>query len=182
MLEILAIKELFPVVGKNVTLRLFTKEDIAPKYVDWLNDPQIVQYSRQRFLKHTLSSCLEYFNLCEKNQAIFIAIVINDTKDIIGTMTVNINSYHNVADIAIMIGNKDYWGKGLAREAWNNTMDLLLDKAAVRKVTGGTLSCNSKMIAIFKNSGMQSDGIRVAQELIANSPVDLVHFAKFSLC
>ena len=49
----------------------------------------------------------------------------------------------------------------------------------VRKITGGTLIGNTAMINIMINSGMELDGVRVAQELVDGQVQDVVHFAKF---
>jgi RimJ/RimL family protein N-acetyltransferase len=59
-------------------------------------------------------------------------------------------------------------------------MDFLLENSFVRKVTGGTLSCNEGMMRIFEKVGMVLDGVRKDHELIDGKPYDIVHFAKFS--
>ncbi|HBY56153.1 MAG TPA: N-acetyltransferase, partial [Coxiellaceae bacterium] len=102
-----------------------------------------------------------------------------DVGCMIGTMTVYINSYHSVADIGIMLGDKNYWGKGIGKEAWESVMNLLLNKTEIRKVTGGALSCNNSMVKIFKGTGMQEDGVRKNQEIVDGKLYDIVHFAKF---
>lgn len=46
--------------GGMVVLRPFAMLDIDDKYVDWLNDPNVVRFSNQRFLRHDRKSCLRY--------------------------------------------------------------------------------------------------------------------------
>ncbi len=58
-------------------------------------------------------------------------------------------------------------------------MNFLLEKGCVRKVTGGTLSCNQGMMRIFEKVGMVSDGVRKDHEVIDGKPYDIVYFAKF---
>ena len=59
-------------------------------------------------------------------------------------------------------------------------MTYILETKKVRKVTGGTLSCNLGMINIMKKTGMKSDGERIKHELVNDSPMDILYFAKFS--
>ena len=40
---------LFPVQGHRVVLGLFNEAHIGKKYLGWLNDPEVVRYSNQRF-------------------------------------------------------------------------------------------------------------------------------------
>ena len=86
---------------------------------------------------------------------------------------------HKTADIGILIGKK-FWGQGLGEEAWGLVMNYLF-KNFIRKITGGTLSCNTGMIKIFKKTGMIQDGIRKNHELVNNKPFNMVHYAKFKL-
>ena len=59
-------------------------------------------------------------------------------------------------------------------------MNYLLKKKFIRKVTGGTLSCNKGMIKIFKRAGMVLDGVRKNHELVNNKPYNIVYYAKFN--
>ena len=182
MLEIIEIEKLFPICNKNTILRLFEEKDITSVYVGWLNDPVVVQYSNQRFKKHSIDNCKEYFQNFASNDGVFISIFARDTKRMIGTMTIYVNPCHSVADMGVLLGDRNYWGKGLGKEIWESVMSLLLNEGKVRKVTGGALSCNDKMIKIFKGSDMQEDGVRRKQEIVDDESHDIVHFAKLQVC
>ncbi len=179
MLKISEISSKFPICHGRVTLRLFKENDIQDNYISWLNDPDVVKYSNQRFISHTKETSLSFLNSIKNSQAIFLAITDRDTKEVFGTMTVYFSLDHNTADIGIMLGDKSYWNKGLGAEAWQLLMDFLLKKLSIRKVTGGTLSCNTGMMRIFEKVGMIPDGIRIDQELLDGKPYDIVYFAKF---
>ncbi len=178
--EINDIRALFPLYGQTIQLATFEESDISETYVSWLNNPDIVKYSNQRFKQHSIKSCLDYFQSFHNSSAFFLAIKNKNDNALIGTMTAYINIHHRTADIGILIGNQSYQGKGIAKEAWILLLTLLLNETNVRKVTGGTLSCNQAMVAIMKKAGMQPDGIRIKQELIDDTPHDIVHFASFS--
>lgn len=179
MLSKKEIMNLFPLIGNDIELSLFSESDLIDSYVGWLNDSTVVRYSNQRFHHHTADSSLQYLQSIKHADAIFIGIKDHQTKSLIGTMTVYFNRCHQTADMGIMLGNKDYWGKGIGQQAWGLLLDCLLTQAVVRKVTGGTLSCNHGMVSIMKKVKMIPDGIRVSQELVEGQLHDIVHFAAF---
>jgi [ribosomal protein S5]-alanine N-acetyltransferase len=180
MRDIESIKTFFPLRGEQIDLHLFIREDITDFYVGWLNDKDVVRYSNQRFIDHSIESCVNYFDSFQKNKALFIAVRSKDTRQMIGTMTVYFNYPHKVADIGIMIGEKSYWGKGIGKDAWITMLTFLHKDVGVRKITGGTLALNLGMIKIMRDAGMQEDGVRREQELVDGHPHDILYFTKLT--
>jgi [ribosomal protein S5]-alanine N-acetyltransferase len=178
MFEVTEIQRLFPIISGEIKLRLFCEDDISDSYVNWLNDPELMKYSNQRFRAHSIATCLEYFHTFEGSSSIFLAVVTRGGGQVFGTMTIHCIPEHETADVGILIAKK-YCGKGIGKIAWRTVLELLSNDACVRKVTGGTLSCNFGMIKIMKDTGMQEDGVRRAQELVDGQAHDLLHFSKF---
>lgn len=170
---------LLMLAGKHVSLRSFAESDITEDYIGWLNDPAVVRYSNQRFVRHTLESCRQYLLSFVSSANMFLAISkISDGK-MIGTITAYLAVPHCTADIGILIGNRGYWGKGLGFDAWATLMNYLLGERNIRKVTGGTLNCNVGMIHIMEKCGMHLEAIRKQQEIVEGKAQDALYFAKF---
>ena len=51
----------------------------------------------------------------------------------------------------------------------------------MRKVTGGTLSVNVKMVKIFERLGFALEGVRKKQEIVGSQEVDTLLFGKFDV-
>lgn len=177
MFNINAVKEYFPLTSENIELRLFSESDIADDYITWLNDPETVRYSNQRFIKHSIESSASYFNSFKGTDHLFVLIADKETGVPVGTMTVYIYPMHSTAEVGILIGNKDYLGKGIGQEAWNRLINFLLHYADLRKVFAGTLVCNTAMMKIIKNSGMNEDGIFKNHEVVDGEVFDVINFA-----
>lgn len=165
--------------SKRLRLRAFTPEDIQTNYVAWLNDPEIVRFSNQRFLKHTASSCRHYLDSFTNTANRFLAIEDKFTQELLGTLTMYINSHHQTADVGILIGNKNHWGKGVGYEAFSLAVESLL-KAHIRKITAGTMAPNVGMVKVMKKCGMTLEATRTAQEVLDGQPVDIFYFSTFS--
>lgn len=173
--------------GENAVIRTerlriapFTEADITERYISWLNDPEVVRYSDQRFRRHTAESCRAYLRSFEGRPNHFWSIaLIEPPATPIGTMTAYIDENHRVADVGILIGEKKMWGKGYGLEAWRGVCRYLLGPRGMRKVTAGTLEVNRAMMGIARRAGMVEEGRRVRQCLWEGREVDLVLFALF---
>jgi len=176
--------------GNNVSVMRFEKRHLTTRYVGWLNDPVVVKYSEQRHRTHTLETSQAYFDSFPKNTGEigselndeFLAIVSHDP-DLghIGNISTSVDSENRVADLSILIGERQAWGNGFGLEAWSLVMDHFLNDVGLRKVTAGTMSVNIPMLKIMEKSGMTSDGRRKNQFVIDEMEVDLVYAARFRI-
>ncbi|MGB0504359.1 MAG: GNAT family N-acetyltransferase [Thalassolituus sp.] len=163
----------------DVLIRTFQKKDITPRYISWLNNPEVVLFSNQRFITHTESSCQSFYLSMSSSPSSFLAIEHAEYGHV-GTLTVHFNDHHGTADIGILVGEPSIWGKGVGLAAWTLAMTAALKIPRMRKVTAGTLACNAGMLSIMRKSGMVEDGIRVNQELVEGQPYDMQYYAYFS--
>ena len=163
--------------GRIINLQPFRPSDITPEYVGWLNDPNVVRYSNQRFQRHDAATCQAYLRSFTGTPNLFLAIRRDGT--LVGTMTAYLSMQHGTADMGILVGNPGTWGNGVGSDAWKTLLEHLLARGDIRKVSGGALRCNKAMVRIMQNSGMVPDGVRVAQELVDGQPQDMLHFARF---
>jgi [ribosomal protein S5]-alanine N-acetyltransferase len=165
--------------GGIVSLRPFQEADISNTFVSWLNDEEIVKYSSQRFLNHTCESCFDYLKSFSNTQNMYLAIEDKVTKELYGSITAYIHDKHGTADIGLMVGNKNIWGKGVGFEAWMLVMDFLFKQYNIRKVTGGTLRSNYGMIRIMEKAAMTHEATKEKHELLNGHPEDILYFCKF---
>lgn len=158
----------------------FSEEHLTERYVQWLNDPEVVRYSDQRFRSHSIESCREYWKSFQGSDNYFWALVANDSSiGHFGNMNAYVDTRHSVVDVGILLGERSLWGKGYGSEAWIGVLGYLLRDKGFRKVTAGTLSVNHGMLKIMERSGMVSDGVRQRQYVFEGTPVDMVHAAAF---
>ena len=104
--------------GDIISLRRLTEEDATENYVRWMNDPDINQYLESRFYTQTIESTKAFIRSVTNDNNYQFGIFVKDTEKHIGNIKIGgINLYHKFADIGFLIGEKDYWGKGIASEA-----------------------------------------------------------------
>lgn len=176
-LDIPALRE--SLSGDRVVVRPFTAGDISETYLGWLQDQEVVRYSSQRFRVHTFDTCRTYRASFEGSDNHFLAICDRQSGTMLGTLSVYRNLCHGTADIGIMVGARQAWGRGFGADAFCLVVSTLKASGVVRKITAGTLAVNRAMVRIMEKAGMHHEATRRAQELLDGEPVDVVYHATF---
>lgn len=160
-------------------LEAFDDSCICTDYLSWLNDPEVVRFSNQRFRVHTAETARTFIRSFAGSPNLFLAIRLAEGGRLIGTMTAYIAPPHRTADMGLMIGDRTQWGRGLGLEAWVSLMDHLFSTHGMRKITAGTLRCNAGMKLIMERSGMHLEAVRSRQEIVEGVEEDVLYFARF---
>lgn len=166
--------------SNRLILKPFQQKYITQKYVDWLNDKDVQNFTKKKPYQ-TIKSCIAFLDEQNTNKNIFLGIFLKNKEQVhIGNIVAYTDYINSRANLTILIGEKKQWGLGYGLEAWNLMLKYLLNDLKIRKVSAGTMSFNLGMLKIMKLSGMEADGIRI-QERIHNGKVyDEIYAAKFS--
>ena len=153
---------------------------LTDRYVGWLNDPDVVRFSEQRHRPHTIDSCASYLADMRASDGLFLSIeVLESGPRHIGNISVSVDKPNSSADLSIMIGDRNAWGRGYASVAWSAVMMRLLVELGMRRVTAGTMEVNEPMVRLMARSGMRIDGVRPRHFLWEGREVGLVTASRF---
>lgn len=165
---------------ERLIIEPFGEKYLTERYVGWLNDPEVVRFSEQRFITHTLESCRAYMNSFEGTPNYFWAFVAREPDiDHIGNINAYVDTRNKVGDVGVLIGEKNYWGRGYGLEVFAAVADYLFRENHVRKVTAGTVSANKGMVRIMERAGMKEDGRRIRHALLDGQEFDVIYAALF---
>jgi len=164
----------------RLTIAPFQERHLAERYVNWLNDRELMRYSEQRHKKHTIATCRAYWHSFNGTPHFFWAI--EEQQQGLGHIG-NINAYvderNQLADIGIVVGEQKARGQGYAFEAWRAVCEYLFSTVGTRKITAGTMANNTAMLKLMQRAGMVEDGVRRRHYLSDGIEVDIVHRALF---
>jgi len=166
--------------GERLVLVPFGDEHLSQNYVNWLNDQNVVRFSENRHQRHDMSTCTAYVRSFDDSPHFLWAILKRSPETHIGNVVAYIDVPNRLANIGILIGEQDAWGKGLGCEAWRLAQDFLLSRGGIRKVEAGAMAENAAMLSIFRACGMQEEGRRPRHFLLDGREVDLVQFGIFA--
>ena len=168
-------------VGQRVYLRLLEDADVGEEYVGWLNDREVTRYlevGKFPSIPETVGQYVERFRGSTTDLA--FAIVDRQTDQHIGNVTLNnINLIHRIADTGLMIGRKDFWGKGYAFEAWGLILGYAFQRLGLRKIVAGAIVDNVASIAVLKKLGFKTEGVLCREFLVDGEYVDCVRLGLF---
>jgi len=148
-------KKVEKIVGEKIYLRPLTMKDVTEKYCGWLNDPEINKYLETRSL--TLEKLREYVKeKINKQDVLFCGIFDRDTNLHIGNVKLEPLDWINKKTIfGIMIGDRNYWGKGLGTEATKLISDYALNELQMNEVELGVIADNIKACKVYERAGFK---------------------------
>lgn len=167
--------------GERIYLRRLTEDDATEEYVRWMNNPEINQYLESRFYTQTIESIRDFIRSVTNDRNYQFGIFDKKTDKHIGNIKIgSINPYHKTADIGFLIGDKSYWGKGLASEAIGLATDFAFNVLGLHKVWGGLYSPNIGSMRAFQKNGYDFEGIKKSQCQLNGVYYDDILFGKIN--
>jgi [ribosomal protein S5]-alanine N-acetyltransferase len=164
--------------GEQIYLRRVCVNDVNQRYIDWMNDPQVTKYLESRFYTNTEESIVEYIKDKQNDKHnLFMAIITRDGHRHIGNSKIGpIDWNHRLAEVGIMLGDKDYWYKGIATEVLKLMSDYAFKKLKLHKLTAGCYEENKGSSKAFQKAGFTLEGIRKNHLICENKYQGLVFF------
>jgi RimJ/RimL family protein N-acetyltransferase len=92
----------------------------------------------------------------------------------IGNLGAKVDQKNKIADLSIIIGDKNNWNKGFGTISWSMASLSLINLLNLRFVTAGTMQVNKPMLSIFRKSGMQIEATLPNRFLFEGDEVGLI--------
>jgi ribosomal-protein-alanine N-acetyltransferase len=164
-------------------LRDLREEDITEHFAAWFEQPDSLldfySASRRSFTRDTLLA--EWKEAQRDRNVFFYAIVHRASGEVIGNIKLGpINPHHKTSDLATLIGNRAYLGKGLAKEAIALADAIAFERHDIRKLYSGMYAANIASIKAYTAAGWVIEGLLKGQYLVDGKPMDRVLVACFN--
>jgi ribosomal-protein-alanine N-acetyltransferase len=104
--------------GEKVVLTALGRGDVSADYLAWLNDADVLRYRGPKAFPTTMTQLETWVESLPQRGDLVLAIRTRDERRHVGNIALNTIVWaHRSAELSIMIGAKDVWGRGLATEA-----------------------------------------------------------------
>jgi ribosomal-protein-alanine N-acetyltransferase len=104
--------------GDLVILRPLCAADATPAYLSWLNDEEVLRFRGPKAFPSTMESLQRYIAGIPDRGDLVLAVCTKADGRHVGNIALNsINWLHRSAELSIMIGARDTWGKGYGKQA-----------------------------------------------------------------
>jgi RimJ/RimL family protein N-acetyltransferase len=146
--------------GGGVDLRLVTLDDCTPRYLAWLDDPEVNRFLETRWREQSLGSVREFVAaMLESENDYLFAIEHAASRTHIGNIKVGpVNRNHFHADVSYFIGEKQYWGKGYATEAIALATQFAFERLKLNRVQAGLYQENAASGRALEKVGYVLEG------------------------
>ncbi len=152
-------KQLY-IMGEKLFLRALEKSDINDNYLMWINDPEVTKYMVTGSFPSNMEMLEEYYiNMTKSTNHVILAIVDIETVKHVGNITLNnINWITRKAILGLMIGEKQFWGKGYGSEATNLVVRYAFDQLNLRRLWLGCYANHKSAIRVYEKAGFIIEG------------------------
>ncbi len=144
--------------GNTIYLRPLRVEDANETYLSWLQDKEVM--SGIATSGYTLENLKEY--VIEKTGSAnvhFFAICNSENNEHIGNIKLDFHDQRaNVSELGLLIGNKNYWGKGVGSEACQLVLKYGFETLGLRKIYLAVYENNPRAIRLYEKLGFKVEG------------------------
>ena len=167
-------------MADDVYLRPLTPVDIGPAYLAWFRDPEVTRYLEARDI--TADDALKHLDWGLKTGLRHMYAICDAAGGRhIGNLKVgDIRPKHGTSDLVTVIGERAYWGRGLATQAIRQGIALAFGRHGVRKLSAGMYAGNLGSLRAYTRAGFVVEAVEHAQLVFEGAPVDRIAVACFN--
>ena len=149
-----------PVILKteNYILRSLTPSDVNKKYIGWNRDPEVMENVElpMNLPPQQLVRFVQTFN---NSNRLHIGIFCKKGDLFIGYFNIFCDFKNRNARTAVVIGDRDYWGKKVVLETRAVILDFLFYVMGMHKVWGAIYARNLPSLFNYKAQGFTCEGV-----------------------
>ena len=161
------------VVGERCYLSPIDPDD-APKYVEWLNDPELAVMLQIVVKPVSLAGEREFMEKISKDPYQFAIVDKKSNKLIGGCGLKDVDLVNRTALMGIFLGNRKYWGKGYGEEATRLLVDFAFSYVNLRSIMLEVFDFNPRAVRCYEKVGFKHVGRRRCAKLLGDKCYDEV--------
>lgn len=165
--------------GRKIVLRPISEKDIS-EMLKWINNPDVTQYMTVYMPVYEDEEKRWIEDLSKRKQEDLVLAIETTRGTHVGNIGIHkMNWKDRTAEIGIVIGDKDYWDRGLGSEAISLIIKYSFNVLNLRKLSLSVLGNNPRAINCYKKCGFIVEGCRKNQIFKNGGYVDEIMMAVF---
>jgi RimJ/RimL family protein N-acetyltransferase len=151
--------------GKPITLetarfrlRSLKPIDASERWLRWSRDPEVMHPTNAPVRQITREQLAQYIGSHDNFHRYLVGIFLKEGGIQVGFYFVDVDRPHDTANFNVIVGEKDWWGRGVINETRAALLDHFFDQLNMGKICGGPLSRNFPAIFNYKAQGWIYEG------------------------
>lgn len=162
-------------------VRSMRAKDITDDYMKWIADPELMRNLNMTPLRKTPEQEGERLKAYDNAATFQFGLFVKADNVLIGFYQLRIDRAHKLAELSVVIGNRDWWGRNAVIESRQAIIDFLFDRLKLEKIWGMPQTRNFAAIANYRKQGFKLEGILRGHNESAYDKNKRLDFAVFSL-
>ena len=148
--------------SEALILRPLSPGDLEGPYISWLNDPEVCEHNSHHVFPYTPAQGKAYIESSIKDEHnLVLAIIAKDSDTHIGNISLqHIDFISRSAEYAVLLGDREYWGKGVASGASHLLLAHGFGTLNLHRIYCGTSESNIAMQKLAARLGFTEEGRR----------------------
>jgi ribosomal-protein-alanine N-acetyltransferase len=152
--------------GSLVILRPLERTDLNERYLSWLNDPAVTRYTETGIFPSTAEDLDNYYRSVSGSKSdVMLAVVDKKSGRHIGNVKLGpIHWVHRRATFGILIGEKEFWGKGVGLDATRLMVEYGFQRLNLHRIDLGVFAEHEAAVRCYEQAGFKVEG-RMREDL-----------------
>lgn len=167
--------------GEKIYLKPFLQKDLNDRYISWFNDRVVCRDNSHGDPNNPYdrSKATVYVHFIETSKDAYVfAIRWNENSKHIGNAALSsIDWTKKSGMVTIIIGEKEYWGKGVGTEVYQLLLEFGFHDLGLERITSGQTTRNVAMIKVCEHVGMKKQGLSDKKLIKDGETLGIIEYA-----
>lgn len=145
---------------EQVYLKILKESDVTHRYVSWFSDPRVVRFSDGQYRNSTLEAQKDYVQSCVEDPSVMLWGIFLQNLHIGNIVLDNIDFNHSKSEVTYLLGDPEYWGKGIASYAVQHVINYADRVLELHKLFAGVAEPNVGSIKVLQKCGFTVEAKR----------------------
>jgi [ribosomal protein S5]-alanine N-acetyltransferase len=146
--------------GEKIYLRAISTDDVTEEYLSWINDEETTRGLASGVFPSGIEDLRKFVEGAIQNKNVVMFAICDIQNDLhIGNIKLdNFDWVSRTCELGLLIGNKNYWGKGIGSEVCKLTLQYAFTDLNIRKVSLAVYANNPAAIRLYEKLGFVQEG------------------------
>ena len=160
----------------DLSISILQVEQVTQSYVDWYSNEDVVRYSDNQYRKFSFDGQCSYVENCLQNDDVNLYGIFDHTTHIGNIFISGLSSHHRKAELTYVIGETNYWGKGVASFAIAKIIQIAKEQFDLNKLYASIASGNVGSGKVLEKNGFVIEGTRKQHAFYGGKFFDVIDY------